>query len=369
MDDTTPSGHRHRLLLTAHVTASVGVLGADLVLLALGVAGVAGATPVTVYPAARLVAAYVVAPLALAALATGLWLALSTSWGLFRYWWVAIKLAITLSLTVAVLFVLLPALGATADVATTGAGLGTRQRVPLVVAPALASSLLLVAATLGIFKPRRRIAWSVKRDSASGHRGLRFPRLYDVLLGILTRGREAAYRDRTLDLAAVAPGDDVLDVGCGTGTQAVAAWHRTGPGGSVTGIDVSEHMLAAARNKARRAGAEVTFRAADATSLPFADETFDAVIVATVLHMLPDDRLRPCLEEAFRVLRPGGRLLLVDYAGEPGKREHRSARLGPHGRFDLDRLREPLADTGFRDITAGAVGWLSLHFLRGRRSR
>jgi SAM-dependent methyltransferase len=364
------AGRWHKLLLTAHVTASVGVLGADLVLLNLGFAGLSGAAPATIYPAARIVGESVVAPLALTALGTGVWLSVSTPWRLFRYWWVAIKLAITLALTAAVLFVLLPALGTAADAVAAGAKLGTRERVPLFAAPAVASSLLLLAAALGIFKPRWKVAsLGRSRGVANGHRGIDFPRLYDLLMTVLTRGRERAYRHRLLDLAAIAPGDDVLDIGCGTGTQAVAAWNRAQPGGSVTGVDVSERMLEAARRKARCTGAAVSFVSADAIHLPFAGESFDVIIAATVLHMLREHELEPCLEEAFRVLRRGGRLILVDYAGRLERRRHWSARVGPHGRFDLETLRAQIEKAGFEDIAGGPVDWLSLHFLVGWRKR
>lgn len=147
------------LLLSIHVAASVGVLGADLALLVLGSAGLAGADPVTIYPAARLIGASLIAPLALVALATGLLLGLLTPWGLFTYWWVTIKLAIVVILSAAVLFVLVPALGATAEAVTTGAAgpLTVRERLPLIMAPALATTLLTIALVLAIFKPRWRL--------------------------------------------------------------------------------------------------------------------------------------------------------------------------------------------------------------------
>jgi hypothetical protein len=69
-----------KLLLTVHVAASIGVLGADLALLTLGIASVGGADPIIIYPAARLVSAGMVAPLALTALVTGLGLGLLTQW-------------------------------------------------------------------------------------------------------------------------------------------------------------------------------------------------------------------------------------------------------------------------------------------------
>jgi hypothetical protein len=151
---------------TVHVAASVSVLGADLVLLALGIASVGGADPVTIYPAASLIATWLVAPLALVALASGLALGLLTPWGLFTYWWVTIKLAIVAVLTGVVLFVLVPALGATADAVTgpTPRLLGAGERLPLLVAPAMASTLLVVALVLAIFKP----GWRLRSSGMAG---------------------------------------------------------------------------------------------------------------------------------------------------------------------------------------------------------
>ncbi|KUM28975.1 hypothetical protein AU467_01660 [Mesorhizobium loti] len=99
------------------------------------------------------------------------------------------------------------------------------------------------------------------------NKGIGFPRLYDLLVLMLTRGRDRAYREALLDLAGLAPGFQLLDVGCGTGTQAIAAWRRVQPGGSVVGVDVSEKMLAVARRKAGRAGLDIAFHHADAAVL------------------------------------------------------------------------------------------------------
>jgi hypothetical protein len=161
---TLPQSWRN-LLLSLHVAASVSVLGADLVLLVLGVASLSGADPVTIYPAASLIGSWLLAPLALTALATGLTLGLLTPWGLFTYWWVTIKLAIVTVLTGAVLFVLVPAFGATADAVTgpTPRLLSAGERLPLLIAPASASTLLLVALLLAIFKP----GWRLRSSGAA----------------------------------------------------------------------------------------------------------------------------------------------------------------------------------------------------------
>jgi hypothetical protein len=168
---TLPQSWRN-LLLSVHVAASVSVLGADLVLLVLGVASVSGADPVTIYPAASLIGTWLLAPLALTALATGLTLGLLTQWGLFTYWWVTIKLAIVTVLTGAVLFVLVPALGATAGAVTgpTPRLLSAGERLPLLIAPASASTLLLVALLLAIFKPGWRTPWRQTEPAALASR-------------------------------------------------------------------------------------------------------------------------------------------------------------------------------------------------------
>jgi hypothetical protein len=86
------------------------------------------------------------------------------------------------------------------------------------------------------------------------------------------------------------------------------------------------------------------------------------------MHMVPEDRRRLGLREASRVLRRGGRLLLIDYAGDPGHRTHWTARHGAHGHFDLHSLRDPLLEEGFAEVDGGPLDWLSLHFLRATRT-
>lgn len=195
-------------------------------------------------------------------------------------------------------------------------------------------------------------------------RGIRTPRLYNLLMFILTRGRERRYRARVLDVTGIASGVRMLDIGCGTGTLAIAAWRRSQPGGQVIGIDASENMVEVARRDARRAQADIEFRCGDATSLPLDGAQFDLIVINAVLHAIPADRRRRCLAEAKRVLKPGGRLVLVDFGGNARDRRHWIARHGAHGEFDIDELRGPLAEEGYRNIDGDALGWLSLRFLR-----
>lgn len=216
-----------------------------------------------------------------------------------------------------------------------------------------------------------KTTWPPSTEASLGggeaNRGIGFPRIYDLLLLFLTRGREQQYRKDVLDLAGVAPGHRVLDIGCGTGTQAIATYGRSQPGGSVVGVDASGKMLAVARRKVGRAGLDIPFHHADAARLPFEDGRFDIVTITTAMHMVPPDRRSLCLREAARVLRPGGRLLVIDYAGEVAGRRHWTAKHGRHGLFDLHGLRKVLSQHGFGEIDGGPLDWLSLHFLRGTR--
>ena len=157
------------MLLTVHIAATVGLLGADLALLALGMAGARGADPRTVYPAAHLLGSSLAAPLAVLSLATGLLLARLSSWGLLRYWWVTIKLAITVGLTSLLLAVLVPGLSGMADLATgpTPQLITNAQRLRFTVAPAAAALLLALSLVLATSKPR----WRVVRVPAISRRG------------------------------------------------------------------------------------------------------------------------------------------------------------------------------------------------------
>src|SRR5215469_15061017 len=82
---------------------------------------------------------------------------------------------------------------------------------------------------------------------------------YDLLVALLSLGGEQTYREKTLELAGLKAGESVLDVGCGTGTLAIAAKHRVGSAGRVCGIDASPEMIARARKKAKKAASEITF--------------------------------------------------------------------------------------------------------------
>jgi SAM-dependent methyltransferase len=117
--------------------------------------------------------------------------------------------------------------------------------------------------------------------------------------------------------AALAPGERVLDVGCGAGLDALVAARRVAPGGSVVGVDFSEAMVSRAKAAAEEAGLPVEFRVAEAGSLAeLATGAFDIVLANGVLNLNPDrGRL---LAEMARVLKPGGRLYGAEIVSEEG---------------------------------------------------
>jgi len=188
------------------------------------------------------------------------------------------------------------------------------------------------------------------------------------LVRFLSLGAERNYREKTLELAELKPGESVLDVGCGTGTLAIAAKRQVGPTGRVYGIDASLEMIERARRKAKRTGVEVTFENALVEELPFRDETLDLVSSTTVLHHLPEKARQQCLREVRRVLKPGGRFLVVDFGGPVSERRSWVAKLHRHGRIDLRRVVPLVTEAGLRIIRSGPIeqryGLMSdLHFL------
>jgi ubiquinone/menaquinone biosynthesis C-methylase UbiE len=137
--------------------------------------------------------------------------------------------------------------------------------------------------------------------------------LFDPIVRVTTR--ERTFKCRLLERAAPQPGEDVLDLGAGTGTLALMLEAEV-PGVTVTGLDADPQILSQARVKAAAAGSDVQFVEAFSNAMPFADDSFDLIVSTLFFHHLERDVKRATLSECVRVLRPGGRLCVGDW-GRP----------------------------------------------------
>jgi ubiquinone/menaquinone biosynthesis C-methylase UbiE len=144
---------------------------------------------------------------------------------------------------------------------------------------------------------------------------IRWARYYDLASTVISLGRDKAIRRKLLALAAPQSGEKLLDVGCGTGTFAIAAKARV-PDLDVHGIDASPEMIEVAGEKAHKAAKEIDLRVALIEDLPFPNASFDIVTSSLMLHHLPDDLKRRGIAEIRRVLKPGGRFVALDIAAE-----------------------------------------------------
>ena len=127
--------------------------------------------------------------------------------------------------------------------------------------------------------------------------------VYDLMNGVMTAGMHHRWRSRAADLASVGPGSRALDVATGTGDLAVELASR---GADVVGMDFSGEMLALARRKAP----SLRFEQGDAQALAYGDGSFDAATVGFGARNFGDLRLG--LSEMARVVRPGGRVVVLE---------------------------------------------------------
>ena len=206
---------------------------------------------------------------------------------------------------------------------------------------------------------------------ATRGRLIRWATYYDPCVSLLTLGRRAQLRRATVALAGIEPGAHVLEVGCGTGDVALAARVEVGETGSVVGIDPSPEMIGVARSKATRAGRDVTFQLGEIEALAFPDATFDVVLSSLMMHHLPDDLKREGFVEIARVLKPGGRLLIIDMKRPTGRAGQILTHLVMHGHMEsgIQNLPPMLRAAGFTDIDTGDTDFRLLGFVRAQTVR
>ena len=192
---------------------------------------------------------------------------------------------------------------------------------------------------------------------------------YDRLVWFLTLGREQALRQMTADLAQLHPGETVLDVGCGTGTMAMVARQRVGTAGQVSGIDPAPQMIALARRKAARRGLAIDFQIGLIEQLPFPDHSFNVVLSTLMMHHLPDNLKRQGLQEIARVLKPEGRLLILDFKHpEQHQRQPASHTHTGEKESSTSNQNQPtlMKEAGFSQIETGTTKFPGLEFALGR---
>jgi ubiquinone/menaquinone biosynthesis C-methylase UbiE len=160
------------------------------------------------------------------------------------------------------------------------------------------------------------------------------------------KGREL--RQRTVTLAQFQLGDQVLDVGCGTGTLAIEVQRRVGSAGRVVGIDPGTEQIARARAKAARQHVLIEFQVGVIEQLAFSDQMFDVVLSTLMMHHLPATLKAQGLVEIARVLKPGGRLIIADFTR---KQERSGLATRFHaGGSSLSELGALVANAGFVQV-------------------
>jgi demethylmenaquinone methyltransferase/2-methoxy-6-polyprenyl-1,4-benzoquinol methylase/phosphoethanolamine N-methyltransferase len=196
-------------------------------------------------------------------------------------------------------------------------------------------------------------------------RVIHWARFYDLFGKLIWFDK--AIREQLVALAAPAPGESVLDVGCGTGTLAIVLRSKVREG-EVHGIDASPEMIEVAREKAAKAGSDVDLQVALIEEIPFPAAFFDLVTSSLMLHHLPDDLKRKGFAEIRRVLKPGGRILAMDFAVHSHSFLGHLLSVFGHARGEsmVDKLTPMLKEAGFDDVDAVPTRHKNFAFIRAR---
>jgi len=172
---------------------------------------------------------------------------------------------------------------------------------------------------------------------------------YDLLMTVMTLGREKKLRRLEVELARLKPGDKVLEIGCGTGSLTIAAKEQVGLSGEAAGIDIAPEMAARASRKVARKKIDVSIKIGSIASIPYPDNYFDAVMCSFMIFHMPDDVRMKGFTEIYRTLKPGGSYLIFD-----GTTRNK--------RYDIRELVPILKADSFTEIETGEARFM---FMKG----
>jgi demethylmenaquinone methyltransferase/2-methoxy-6-polyprenyl-1,4-benzoquinol methylase/phosphoethanolamine N-methyltransferase len=194
---------------------------------------------------------------------------------------------------------------------------------------------------------------------------------YDIHTSLMGLGVNHSNSRMIIEMAKIERGDKILDVGCGSGNLTLTAKSYVGQSGSVCGVDASPEMIDVARKKAERKGFDASFGLGLIEQLPYPDSTFDVVISRLVIHHLPVNLKQKGVVEIFRVLKPGGRFILVDFKLPTNRILARlvSSLVGHNMmvQSSIERLIPTLTATGFQDVDFGPTRSMFLAFVSGKK--
>jgi ubiquinone/menaquinone biosynthesis C-methylase UbiE len=189
---------------------------------------------------------------------------------------------------------------------------------------------------------------------------------YDRLSFFWFQGREKEIRRMTVEMAGIKPGDNVLEIGCGTGSLTLVAKAQAGQG-NVCGIDAAPEMVEVARGKAARTGTSIEFKQGFLQEIPYPDRSFDQVLCSfMIFHTSQGVRVKGFTEIA-RVLKPGGRVFILDTSTPTRPWVKRIVKLlmGRMVSHSLSELLPVLQSSGFKDIQVGPTRFRILAFAAG----